>query len=147
MSQLTYEPKAYTDLISPVNRRLLSVELSRYLVVSAAALAVDLALLFLISGIFGAHYLIANPIAFAMGALLAYVGSVHWAFKSRKMANSTMEFVIFVGIGIGGLAVNQAILWLGIEVAALSLILAKLGAAETSFVFNFVVRKMVLFTL
>lgn len=147
MSQLTYEPKAYTDLISPVNRRLLSVELSRYLVVSAAALAVDLALLFLISGIFGAHYLIANPIAFAMGALLAYVGSVHWAFKSRKMANSTMEFVIFVGIGIGGLAVNQAILWLGIEVAALSLILAKLGAAVTSFVFNFVVRKMVLFTL
>jgi putative flippase GtrA len=80
MSQLTYEPKAYTDLISPVNRRLLSVELSRYLVVSAAALAVDLALLFLISGIFGAHYLIANTIAFAMGALLAYVGSVHWAF-------------------------------------------------------------------
>ena len=147
MPQLTYEPKAYTDLISPVNRRLLSVELSRYLVVSAAALAVDLALLFLISGIFGAHYLIANPIAFAMGALLAYVGSVHWAFKSRKMANSTMEFVIFVGIGIGGLAVNQAILWLGIEVAALSLILAKLGAAVTSFVFNFVVRKMVLFTL
>jgi putative flippase GtrA len=147
MSQLTYEPKAYTDLISPVNRRLLSVELSRYLVVSAAALAVDLALLFLISGIFGAHYLIANPIAFAMGALLAYVGSVHWAFKSRKMANSTMEFVIFVGIGIGGLAVNQAILWLGIDVAALSLILAKLGAAVTSFVFNFVVRKMVLFTL
>jgi putative flippase GtrA len=147
MSQLTYEPKAYTDLISPVNRRLLSVELSRYLVVSAAALAVDLALLFLISGIFGAHYLIANPIVFAMGALLAYVGSVHWAFKSRKMANSTMEFVIFVGIGIGGLAVNQAILWLGIEVAALSLILAKLGAAVTSFVFNFVVRKMVLFTL
>jgi putative flippase GtrA len=63
------------------------------------------------------------------------------------MANSTMEFVIFVGIGIGGLAVNQAILWLGIEVAALSLILAKLGAAVTSFVFNFVVRKMVLFTL
>ena len=55
MSQLTYETKAYSDLISPVNRRLPSIELSRYMVVSAAALAVDLALLFLISGLFGAH--------------------------------------------------------------------------------------------
>ena len=60
------------------------------------------------------------------------------------MSNSGMELAIF--IGIGGLAVNEAILWLGIEVAALSLMFAKLGAAVTSFVFNFVVRKMVLFT-
>ncbi len=146
MSQLTYEPKAYIDLISPVNRRLPSIELSRYMVVSAAALAVDLALLFLISGLFGAHYLIANPIAFAAGALVAYFGSIHWAFKNRKMTNSGMELAIFIGIGLGGLAVNEAILWLGIEVAALSLMFAKLGATVTSFVFNFVVRKMVLFT-
>ena len=45
MSQLTYEPKANFDLISPVDRRLLSAELSRYLVDSAAALAADLGLL------------------------------------------------------------------------------------------------------
>ena len=44
--------------------------------------------------------------------------------------------------GRGGLAVNEAILWLGIKVAALSLMFAKLRAAVTSFVFNFVVCKM-----
>ncbi len=62
------------------------------------------------------------------------------------MTNSGMELAIFIGIGLGGLAVNEAILWLGIEVAALSLMFAKLGATVTSFVFNFFVRKMVLFT-
>ena len=54
--------------------------------------------------------------------------------------------LIFVAIGVGGLAVNEIVLWLGIEVAALSLIVAKLAAAATSFVFNFVIRKMVLFS-
>jgi putative flippase GtrA len=146
MSQLTYEPKAHFDLISPIERRLLSAELSRYLVVSAAALAVDLGLLALLSGVFGAHYLVANPIAFALGALVAYLGSVHWAFKNRRVSNSGLELLIFVAIGVGGLAVNEGILWLGMEVAALSLLFAKLGAAVTSFIFNFVVRKMVLFS-
>ena len=114
--------------------------------VSAAALAVDLGLLALLSGVFGAHYLVANPIAFALGALVAYLGSVHWAFKNRRVSNSGLELLIFVAIGVGGLAVNEGILWLGMEVAALSLLFAKLGAAVTSFIFNFVVRKMVLFS-
>ena len=62
------------------------------------------------------------------------------------MSNRGVELLIFVAIGVGGLAVNESVLWLGIEVAALSLIMAKLAAAATSFGFNFVVRKIVLFS-
>ncbi len=146
MSQLTYEPKAQITLINPNDQRVLSGELSRYLVVSAVALGVDVGLLSLLTLGFGAHYLIANPVAFAFGAVAAYLGSIHWAFRNRKLSNRSMELLIFVAIGIGGLAVNESVLWLGIEVAALSLIIAKIGAAATSFVFNFVVRKIILFT-
>ena len=146
MSQLTYQLKAARHLISPADRRVLSGELSRYLVVSAAALAVDLGLLALLTAGLGAHYLIANPIAFTVGALVAYFGSVHWAFQNRKMDNKAMELAVFVVIGVGGLAVNESVLWLGIEVAALSLVVAKMGAAITSFAFNFVVRKIMLFS-
>ena len=150
MSQLTYEQEECTTRTRHTSRRMgsgaLSGELIRYLAVSAVALAVDFSLLFLLSEALGAHYLIANPIAFALGALVAYVGSVHWAFRHRKVSNRRLELAIFLAIGLGGLAVNEGILWLGIEVAALSLLFAKAAAAATSFAFNFIVRKMVLFS-
>jgi putative flippase GtrA len=150
MSHLSLEQETLTSqsqiISDAIGRPVVSGELSRYLVVSAGALAVDLGLLYFLSVGFGAHYLIANPIAFTLGALVAYFGSVHWAFRSRKMANSGLELAIFVAIGVGGLAVNEAMMWLGIEIAALSLLFAKVAAAVTSFAFNFIVRKLVLFS-
>ncbi len=150
MSQLTYEQEDFAGRsLATADRAAgsaLSAEFSRYLAVSAAALAVDFCLLYLLSAVLGAHYLVANPIAFALGALVAYVGSVHWAFRHRKMANTGLEMTIFIAIGVGGLAVNEGMLWLGMEVAAMSLLFAKSAAAVTSFAFNFVLRKMVLFS-
>ncbi len=149
MSQLTFEQEtiaSQSGLMDAPAGGAVGGELSRYLVVSAAALAVDLGGLFLLTAGFGAHYLIANPIAFVLGALVAYFGSVHWAFQKRKLANSGLELAIFVAIGVGGLAVNEGMMWLGIEIAALSLLFAKAAAAVTSFAFNFVARKLILFS-
>jgi len=146
MSHLTYEQEIFVTQGQHLGGSALPAEFSRYLAVSAAALTVDLSLLYLLSGIFGAHYLVANPIAFASGALVAYLGSVRWAFRHRKMSNSGKEMTVFIAIGIGGLAINEAILWLGIEFLAISLLIAKVAAAVTSFAFNFIGRKMVLFT-
>lgn len=123
-----------------------SAEMFRYLAVSVAALTLDFCSLFVLSEVLGTHYLIANPMTFALGALMAYAGSVHWAFRHRKISNRRLELVLFIGIGIGGLAVNVGILWLGIEVAALSLLFANAAAAMASFAINFIIRKMVLFS-
>jgi putative flippase GtrA len=151
MSQLTCEQEEFNTRTHRTSRRVgsgaVGAELPRYLAVSAAALAVDFCLLLLLSEVWGAHYLIANPIAFALGALVVYVGSVHWAFRHRKVSNRGLELAIFITIGVGGLAVNEAILWLGMEVAALTLLFAKAAAAMTSFGFNFIVRKIVLFSV
>ena len=146
MSQLAFEQETYSKPVPAVVTGVVGSEFPRYLVVSAVALAVDISLLYILATVFGAHYLIANPIAFAVGAFVAYVGSVHWAFAKRKMSNKGFELLIFVAIGVCGLAVNEGMMWLGIEVAALSLLVAKIGAAVTSFGFNFVVRKLVLFS-
>ncbi len=150
MSHLTYEQEASSPqshiIADNIANPAISGELSRYLVVSAGALAVDVATLYVLSVGFGAHYLLANPIAFTLGALVAYVGSVRWAFRNRRMSNSGLELAIFVTIGVGGLAVNEAMMWLSIEFVALSLLFAKAAAAVTSFAFNFIVRKLVLFS-
>jgi putative flippase GtrA len=150
MSQKVFEPKGIFALFnptgSPVGRQPLSGELSRYLVVRASALAVDLGLLTLLTALFAVPYLAANAIAFTLAALVAYWGSVHWAFKNRKIASQKLELALFIAIGLGGLLLNEVTLWLGVEVAALSLLVAKIGAAVTSFAFNFTVRKIVLFS-
>lgn len=150
MSQLTYEQEILANRrqvkADKASQNSISAELSRYLAVSAGALAADISLLFLLSGVLQVHYLLANPIAFTFGALLAYAGSIHWAFRHRRMSNSSLELAIFIAIGVGGLLVNEAVLWMGIEVAALSLLFAKAAAATTSFAFNFIARKMVLFS-
>jgi putative flippase GtrA len=150
MSQLTCEQEKFNNQSQRTSRRMansaLSGELLRYLAVSAAALAVDFCLLFVLSEGLGAHYLVANPIAFTLGAAVAYLGSIHWAFRHRKVSHRGLELAIFIAIGVGGLAVNEAMLWIGIEVAALTLLFAKAIAAMTSFGFNFIIRKIFLFS-
>ncbi len=119
-------------------------EFVRYFAVSAAALGVDFAcLLVLVEA--GIHYLAANALAFACGAVAAYVGSVRWAFSRRRLADRSLEFALFAGVGVAGLVVNELVLWAGVSVAATSLTYAKLGAAGASFLFNYGVRRAILF--
>lgn len=121
-----------------------TTEFLRYFTVSLAALGVDFACLFILVEA-GAHYLAANALAFAFGAAAAYVGSVRWAFSRRRLSDPGLEFALFAGIGVAGLLVNELVLWAGVSVAAASLTVAKLGAAGASFLFNYGVRRAILF--
>ena len=56
------------------------------------------------------------------------------------------EFMIFAGIGLAGLALTQMLLWLFIDVLHFSAELARLASAALSFVVNFSVRKLILFS-
>ena len=59
---------------------------------------------------------------------------------------SSWEFVIFVGIGVVGLLLNELVIYLGVERYSLSYELAKLASAAMVFGFNFSARKLLLFT-
>ena len=123
-----------------------TAELQRYLALSAAALAVDVVLLWALASVVGLPYLMANGIAFVIASIVAYLGSVAWVFRHRRFDNRTAEYLIFVAIGIAGLTVNEAGLWLGVELMVLPLLAAKAFAAGTSFAFNYALRKVVLFS-
>jgi putative flippase GtrA len=120
------------------------MEIVRYFAVSLVALGVDFACLlaFVEAGL---HYLAANALAFALGAVAAYVGSVRWAFSRRRLSDRGLEFALFAGIGVAGLLVNELVLWAGVAVATSSLTVAKLGAAAASFLFNYGMRRAILF--
>lgn len=122
-----------------------TVELCRYFAVSVAALGIDVSFLWLLTQGVGLHYMSANAIAFLLGSVVAYLGSVFWVFETRRVDRPSSEFTLFVAIGLGGLLVNEGMLWTGVVVADVGLAYAKFAAAGTSFAFNFVVRKFLLF--
>ena len=132
-------------LVAKLRSAGLGAEFSRYFLVSVVALAIDYALLIGLTELVGLHYLVSNLLASAAGVTAAYVGSLLWVFKRRRLHNRAAEYVIFVIVGVGGLGVNEAVLWLLTEFAGLHYALSKIGASGLSFVFNYVVRKVLLF--
>lgn len=120
------------------------VELARYFVASAIALGVDTGLYDL--GLHaGLGYAIAAVAGFIGGLAVAYLISVRWAFRARRLGNARIEFVVFAAIGVLGLLLTEALLWLQIDVLAFGPVTAKLVASCGVFFFNFGARKLLLF--
>ena len=120
-------------------------EAGRYFLVSLLALGVDYGLLIVFHDVVGLDLLVANAISFSCGAVVAWTGSVLWVFRHRRISRPRNEFLIFFVIGIGGLAVNEVILGLFTTYLGVPYQLSKIFAAGSSFVFNFAVRKWLLF--
>jgi putative flippase GtrA len=118
----------------------------RYLAASALALAIDFGLYSGLIRLAGVDYLVAAPIGFAAGLATVYAVSIRWVFRHRRLQSVRDEFAVFALIGLAGMALNQAVIWTGVELLALSPELAKVLSAGTVFGFNFVLRKLLLFT-
>lgn len=127
--------------------RIAAAEGARYFAVSALALGVDFGTYVGLIRLAGVHYLVAAPVGFLLGLTVSYLLSVAWVFRDRRLANSRTEFFIFAALGLAGVLVNQLIVYGGVASAGLSYELAKLLSAGVVFGFNFVSRKLLLFTL
>jgi len=118
----------------------------RYLAASALALTIDFGVYSGLIRLAAVDYLIAAPLGFGLGLAVIYLLSVHWVFRQRRLANARAEFALFALIGLAGMALNQLVVYAGVERLALSYEQAKLVSAGTVFSFNFVTRKLLLFT-
>ena len=118
----------------------------RYLAASALALAIDFGLYSGLIRLAGVDYLVSAPIGFAAGLATVYAMSIRWVFRHRRLKSVRAEFAWFALIGLAGMALNQVVVWAGVEKLALSYELAKAVSAGTVFGFNFVSRKLLLFT-
>jgi putative flippase GtrA len=118
----------------------------KYFLVSALSLVVDLALFWILVEKAHVFYLIANVASVSTGLIVNYALSVALVFKERRLKSRWAEFAGFVVIGVLGLAVNEAGVAILIGMARLPIVIGKVGAAGISFIFNFGVRRAVLFT-
>ena len=118
----------------------------RYVAAGIVALGVDFGTYVALIRLADVNYLVAAPAGFALGLCTIYLFSVRWIFTHRRIANARVEFGLFALIGLGGMALNQLVIWASVEWLALSYELAKIVSAGVVFCFNFGARKMFLFT-
>lgn len=124
--------------------RVFASDLVGYGLCSAAALALDWSLLILLVKN-GMNYLVAAATSFMAGMVLAYVGSAYFVFRGRRAYRMSAEVLGFFAIGLAGLALNQVLIFLFVHFCGLNVGIAKAPTAACVFLFNFFLRRSLLF--
>ncbi len=124
--------------------RLFASDLCGYGLCSAAALALDWSLLILLVKL-GVHYLFAAALSFMAGMIVAYVGSILFVFPGRRACGPATEIAGFLAIGLAGLALNQVLIFGFVHGWGLNVAIAKAPTAGCVFLFNFLLRRALLF--
>jgi len=133
----------YDLLIKPTTN--VSIQLFRTLFVSGAAFIVDAGLLWILSQ-FGLHYLIGTVVGFLVGVSVHYFLSVNFVFMEKAAVGKAKEVVIYITIGVVGLALTVLFMWLFTDVAGLFFMVSRALAMIIVFIWNFVMRKLVLYS-
>lgn len=127
--------------LAPAHRQLL-----RYGVVSGAAFAGDVLLLYLLVEHAGLHYLPAACLAYLLGTLGHYLLAIRWVFDFRRLPHWQHELALYLLIGVAGLGLNALAIGLLVELGGLPYLAAKVLAGALLVLVNFAARKLLLFS-
>lgn len=119
------------------------LQLIRFGIVGVIAAVVDVGVLVLLKELLHFDVLAASAISFSISVTVNYLLSMAFVFKSKKQSK-IKEFVIFVLLSIGGLLLNQLILWAGVNFTDIYYLVIKILAMIIVPVYNFITRKIFL---
>jgi len=120
-------------------------EFVRYGLASGVALAVDAGLLGVLTSGLGIPYLVSGAIGFMAGLITIYLLSIGWVFQNRNLKDARAELLIFAIIGIVGLGINHAVLYVLTGLVGVHYGLSKAASVVLVFSWNFGARKYLLF--
>jgi putative flippase GtrA len=104
---------------------------------------VDVGVLVALKELLHIDVLVSSAISFCVSVVANYILSMTFVFKSKNQ-NKIREFIIFVLLSVGGLCINQLILWIGVKLTSVYYLIVKLFALVIVSVYNFVTRKIFL---
>ena len=122
------------------------VQFMRYGVIGGLAFVVDFTALLGLTELAHFHYLVAATVGFLLGLLVNYELATRWVFDYRRISSRRVEFLLFGVVGLVGLVLNNLGLYIMAGVFGLDYRIAKLITAALVLVFNFSVRRVLLFT-
>ena len=121
----------------------LIIQLIKFGIVGVIATLIDLAVLMLLKEILDVDVLAASAVAFSVSVIANYILSMLFVFESS--GNSKVkEFLVFVVLSIGGLLLNQFIMWIGTEIMTAYYLWVKAFALVFVPIYNFITRKIFL---
>lgn len=118
-------------------------QLISFAIVGVIAAFVDVGSLVILKELLHVDVLISSSLSFCLSVTVNYLLSMSFVFKSKNQ-NKMKEFIIFVCLSIGGLCLNQLILWIGISYTPVYYLIIKFLAMVIVPVYNFVTRKIFL---
>ncbi|MEE1043328.1 MAG: GtrA family protein [Clostridia bacterium] len=121
----------------------LIIQLIKFGIVGVIATLIDLAVLMVLKEFMKVDVLAASAVAFSVSVIANYILSMLFVFESR--GNSKVkEFLVFVILSIGGLLLNQFIMWIGTEIMTAYYLWVKAFALVFVPIYNFITRKIFL---
>lgn len=122
----------------------LIAQFAKFGVVGVIAFVIDYGLMVLFTELFNVNYLISATISFTVSVIFNYVASMRYVFTHKEGLSRRREFVIFVVLSVIGLLINDALMWVGVDLFGISYLLVKIFATAVVMVWNFVTRKIFL---
>ncbi len=123
--------------------RKLVLQVIKFAIVGVIAAFVDVGILALLKELLHVDVLVASAISFCVSVTVNYILSMSFVFKGKKQ-NKLKEFIIFVLLSVGGLGLNQLILWIGVRFTSVHYMIVKIFAMVIVPIYNFITRKIFL---
>ena len=119
------------------------LQIIKFGIVGVIATLVDVGTLVVLKELLHIDVLVSSAISFCVSVAVNYILSMTFVFKSKNR-DKVREIIIFVLLSVGGLCLNQFILWIGVKFINAYYLIVKLFALVFVPVYNFITRKIFL---
>ena len=119
-------------------------QIIKFGIVGGLCFVIDYGLMIFLTEVISINYLISSGISFSVSVIVNYILSLKYVFETDKNNNKVKECLIFIGLSIIGLGINQVIMWLCVDKLNIFYMIAKIAATMIVMVYNFVTRKLIL---
>lgn len=117
----------------------------RYFFVGGVAASIDIGLFYIFAKQIGWNYFLVGAGSFSLATLANYILSVRHVFQSGVRFARHHEVMLVYLVSLVGLAVNQTVLYVGVEKLLIDLMYAKLLATAMVFFWNYGARAKFIF--